>query len=210
MKNIYERINEIRKQVDYIQKDIDKKKLGYAAVSHDMVTASLRSALIEHGVIILPTLMDSDVKDTGTTTSSGIPIIRYEATINVRFVNMDAPEDFFEIDIPAHANDHGDKAPGKALSYAVKYAMLKVFSLETGENEESRVEGELAKITEAQLKSLTDVCDQYDWPVKETLETLAATYNVDGIEQLPEAWFDDAVKRMHARAQKLAKAKGNE
>lgn len=34
--------------------------------------------------------------------------------------------------------DNADKAPGKALSYAKKYAMLKLFEIETGENDESR------------------------------------------------------------------------
>ena len=34
--------------------------------------------------------------------------------------------------------DNADKAPGKAISYAFKYALLKTFALETGEDEESR------------------------------------------------------------------------
>jgi hypothetical protein len=34
--------------------------------------------------------------------------------------------------------DNADKAPGKALSYAKKYAVLKLFEIETGEDEESR------------------------------------------------------------------------
>ena len=41
--------------------------------------------------------------------------------------------------VEAHASDNGDKAPGKALSYATKSAILKTLSLETGENDESRV-----------------------------------------------------------------------
>jgi hypothetical protein len=34
--------------------------------------------------------------------------------------------------------DNADKAPGKAISYAKKYAVLKLFEIETGEDEESR------------------------------------------------------------------------
>ncbi len=34
--------------------------------------------------------------------------------------------------------DNADKAPGKALSYAKKYAVLKLFEIESGEDEESR------------------------------------------------------------------------
>jgi hypothetical protein len=53
-------------------------------------------------------------------------------------VNADDPTDKFSIEIEAHALDHGDKAPGKALSYAKKYAVLKLLDIETGEDEEGR------------------------------------------------------------------------
>jgi ERF superfamily len=42
------------------------------------------------------------------------------------------------VTVNSHAADNQDKAPGKAMSYAVKYAMLKTFGLETGENDEGR------------------------------------------------------------------------
>jgi hypothetical protein len=42
------------------------------------------------------------------------------------------------VTLPAHAMDSADKSCGKAISYATKYALLKVFALETGEDEESR------------------------------------------------------------------------
>jgi hypothetical protein len=55
-------------------------------------------------------------------------------------VNIDDPTDRAVLPIEAHALDQGDKAPGKAMSYATKYAMLKLLSLETGEADEGRVE----------------------------------------------------------------------
>jgi hypothetical protein len=63
---------------------------------------------------------------------------RYEATYDFHFVSIDNPEDRISIRIQAHAMDNADKAPGKALSYAKKYAVLKLFEIETGEDEESR------------------------------------------------------------------------
>lgn len=138
--NIYQRINEVRKQCAYIQKD---KKVegggGYMAVTHDAVTAELRPYLIEQGIVIVPRLMDAKVADTGTMTKNQIPIIRYEARYEVDFVNMDTPTDRVTVPLEAHAMDQGDKAPGKATSYATKYAMLKLFSIETGEAEEERM-----------------------------------------------------------------------
>lgn len=138
--NIYQRLNEVRKAVSYIQKDARVQGGGnYAAITHDAVTAAVRDHLVSNGIMVVPTLHQSKVTDTGTTTSSGVPIIRYEASYFIAFVNCDEPSDTVTMLIESHAMDQGDKAPGKAISYATKYAMLKLFSIETGESEEERI-----------------------------------------------------------------------
>ena len=135
--NIYQRINEVRKAVQYIQKDASVQ--GYRAVTHDMVTAKVRDHLIEHGIAIIPDQRWST--DYEFQTAKGTRMVHYTAWYEVSFVNIDDPTDKIMFRMEAHADDMSDKAPGKAASYAVKYAMLKLFNLETGENEESRVEG---------------------------------------------------------------------
>lgn len=136
--NIYQRINKIRESVGYIKKD--QKVQGYNAVTHDAVTSAVREYLIKYGVVIVPRLDSSQYIDTGTTTGNGTPWMRYEAKYLIDFVNIDEPADLITVPIESHALDTGDKAPGKAASYATKYAMLKLFSIETGENEEGRQE----------------------------------------------------------------------
>lgn len=139
--NIYQRLNEVRKHVSYIQKKKKVEGQGYMAVTHDQVTGELREYFIECGIITVPNLIgQSKMIDTGTTTAKGIPFMRYEATYRVDFVNIDAPEEKVSVEIESHAIDQGDKAPGKAISYAVKYAYLKLFNIETGEQEEERPE----------------------------------------------------------------------
>lgn len=136
--NVHQRINEVRKKVDYIKKD--KAVQTYKAVTHDQVTALVRDYLVEFGIVIYPNLVSSVTIDTGTTTSSKTPIIRVEAVYEFTFVNIDDGNDKATVSVSAHANDQGDKAPGKALSYAKKAIMLKVFEIETGEDDESRYE----------------------------------------------------------------------
>ena len=82
----------------------------------------------------------------------------YSGNYVIEFVNIDKPEDKISASVQAHATDNGDKAPGKALTYAVKMALLKVLSIETGENEESRGEEkerleELQKFTANQFEN---------------------------------------------------------
>jgi hypothetical protein len=134
--NIYQRLNKVREQVEYIRKE--KKVETYMAVTHDQVTAMVRDHFVKHGIVMVPTITRSAVKETGTTTSKGTPFIRFEASYRFDVVNMDDPTDKFSLEIEAHAIDHGDKAPGKALSYAKKYAVLKLLDIETGEDEEGR------------------------------------------------------------------------
>ena len=138
-KNILQRLSAVMSAVEYVQKDasIDNR---YTGLSHDKLTGKLRGHFVDNGIIVCPSLTQSRVSDTGTKTKSGAPIIRYEATYNVRFLNIDKPDDKLEMSIEAHANDEGDKAPGKAISYATKYAMLKVLSIESGDKEEERIE----------------------------------------------------------------------
>ena len=136
--NLYQRLNAVRSRVHYVRKDKRVGEGGYLAVTHDAVTALIREHLIREGVMLIPSLVKSAVVLTGTTTAKGIPFIRYEATYVFNVVNVDNPAECLKFDLEAHAIDQGDKAPGKALSYATKYAYLKLLSIESGEEEEER------------------------------------------------------------------------
>lgn len=182
--NVYQRINEVRKAVDYLIKD--KKVETYMAVTHDAVTAEVRPHLIKHGVVIVPAaVMQSAVKDTGTQTSRGTPFIRLEIRYRFEVVNVDDPADKFSIEIEAHALDHGDKAPGKALSYAKKYAVLKLLEIETGEEEEGRQDQHKPKAPVAKSVA-TDEWDKLPKPRQNQLQDIA-TAVVDFLNE-DNAW----------------------
>ena len=138
MKNIFQRINAVMAETSYVKKDstVGWGNNTYSAVSHDAVAGMLHPLLVKHGIVIYPSLKSSE--SIPGVTQKGGEKIRYEATYSVDFVNVDAPEDRLVLEIESHADDNGDKAPGKAVSYAVKMAMLKVFALESGDDDESR------------------------------------------------------------------------
>jgi hypothetical protein len=73
----------------------------------------------------------------------------YQGEYTIDFVNIDKPDDFCSTTVQAHAADTSDKSPGKSLSYATKAILLKTFSLETGESDESRA-SEYALYTDIQ------------------------------------------------------------
>lgn len=120
--NIYQRVNAVMEKVSYIQKE-KKAGMQYSIVSHDSVTALLRPHLVEAGIVYYPCEI-TDTQDGNKTM----------VNMKVRFVNMDDPTDFLETVSIGHGIDSQDKGPGKAVSYAMKYALLKTFGLETGDD----------------------------------------------------------------------------
>jgi hypothetical protein len=196
--NIYQKLNEVRKAVAYLRKEKEVTGAGtYKVVTHDQVTSALREHLIIHGIMVVPKLTKGTVANTGTTTAKGIPIIRYEAAYEIDFVNCEEPTDRVTIPIEAHALDQGDKAPGKAISYATKYAMLKLFSIETGEDEEDRPEVKAAKITPA--AGIEDVVSPEDkeraWRIVGTVvDCIEAGMPEEGVKAIDEAKFDAETK----------------
>ena len=143
--NIFQRINAVRKQIGYVQKDKSVSTGGgsYKAVTHDAVTGMVRAALIENGIVIVPSVVSAVFHQKEPEAKQRL----YEATYQIDFVNVDDPADKITTQQNAHALDNGDKAPGKAMSYATKYAILKLFNIETGEDEESRYQQEESDVS---------------------------------------------------------------
>jgi hypothetical protein len=208
--NLHQRINEVRKKVAYLRKEKEVKEGGgYKVVTHDQVTGELREHLIEHGVIIEPpSFVSGQVVLTGTTTAKGIPFIRFEATYKVAFVNMDCATDRIVTDVHVHAIDQGDKAPGKAMSYAKKGAVLKLFEIETGEEDEDRPDAEVELITQEQIFEMHAYCEENGLPGDETLKAMATkAFNLKDVKELPKARFQEAKDMLKLKVKSNGTAK---
>jgi hypothetical protein len=121
-RNIAQRIAAVMGEVDYVQKE-KKQGMNYSIVSHDAVTAKVRPLLHKHGIVYYPRAL--------TVSQNGN---RTEAVFTVRFENIDNREDYIDVETFGYGVDPQDKGPGKAMSYGVKYALLKVLGLETGDD----------------------------------------------------------------------------
>jgi hypothetical protein len=108
--------------VDYIQKE-KKPGMRYSIVSHDAVTAKIRPILHKHGIVYHVAKLNFGQEGNRTW-----------AYIEVDFVNVDDPSERITAHSFGYGVDDQDKGPGKAMSYAVKYALLKTLGLETGDD----------------------------------------------------------------------------
>ena len=190
--NVFQRINEVRKKIDYLKKD--KQVQNYKAVTHDQVTSMIRDHLVGFGIVMYPNLISSITVDSGDKTSKGTAIIRVEAVYEFTIVNIDEATDFFKSSVSAHANDTGDKAPGKALSYAKKALVLKLFEIETGEDEESRYQ-KPDTISNEQVKKLGDLINE----VKANKDVFLAAFKLSSLSDITVQDFPKAVAALERK-----------
>jgi ERF superfamily len=120
--NLLQRLAAVQAEVDYIQKE-KKQGMRYSIVSHDAVTAKVRPLMVKHGVLYYPAAIE--MEQVGN---------RTQMKVDVFFANVDNPTEVIKVVTAGYGVDDSDKGPGKAMSYAIKYALLKCLGLETGDD----------------------------------------------------------------------------
>jgi hypothetical protein len=178
--NIHQRIHAAQNKVDYIQKE-KKAGMRYSIVSHDAVTAKVRPILHDCGVVYYPIGIHH--------TQHGN---RTEVAMCVRFANIDNPEDHIDVPSLGYGIDDQDKGPGKAISYAVKYALLKTLGLETGDDPD--IDQDVRHEPERPALGSGKARDEMD-----TVEAWAA-WAKGGVGSKCEAWIQQAKMDIQAMA----------
>lgn len=141
--NIYEKLSLITDEIGVIEKNLNvsiNKTSSYKAVSERDVLDGVKPIEKKYRVYSYPVnreVIDRDVlvKETeynGNITRTNSLFMRIETTY--RFVNIDKPEEYIETTVYGDGVDTGDKAPGKAMTYADKYALMKAYKLSTGDD----------------------------------------------------------------------------
>lgn len=216
---LYERILWVRDRVTRLGKDSTVSTGGsgsYSAISHDKVTAFIRPKMVQAGIMSYLDCIDATDADTGASTAKNRKIVQHRAKFSIVFANAHDKEDALALQLYAYADDYGDKAPGKAASYAMKYALLKMFMIETGEEDEERVEpdgGHATTIVDdedklMELYAVAEECFGDDAPAM--LQAMAERrFYVDNYGKIPMERFNDAVRSLRVKATSMQKEKEN-
>ena len=187
--NIYQRINAIKEEQSiYIKKGSAGQGTG---VQYDEVISVLAPLLCKHGVLITT---DKHGDSRQRETKKGAYI--YECDHKITYINIDVPTDRFETVIEAHAQDGGDKAPGKAVTYATKVSILKVFSIESGDKEESRADAANTDIiTDEQASTLYGLLVTGEGILSDKGQKLAKAFKFGIISEIPAKKYDAILKK---------------
>lgn len=138
-KNIFKRLSQITSEITAVAKNLNVGwgKSSYKAVGEADVLAAVKPIESKNGVYSYPysrEIIESAVLTSAKAdgTESKQQFLRVKTVY--RFVNVDNPADYVDITTYGDGVDSQDKAPGKAMTYGDKYALLKAYKIITGDD----------------------------------------------------------------------------
>lgn len=157
--NIYEKMQTICNEIGVVNKNLEVGvgKSGYKAVGEADVLKAVKELEKKYKIYSYPyerKIVEAQILSTkkeydGKITEGTQQFMRIETVY--RFINIENPEEFIDVKSYGDGIDPQDKAPGKAMTYADKYALLKAYKIITGDDpdqnpsEEQNWKGKAAK-----------------------------------------------------------------
>ena len=138
MENIYQRMSAITSEISTVAKNLD---VGfgankYKAVGEADILRAVKPIEEAHGVYSYP--VEREVIESGTMEKDGKNGKTVQLYLRVkttyRFICMDDPSSYLDIVSYGDGVDTQDKAPGKAMTYSDKYALMKAYKIQTGDD----------------------------------------------------------------------------
>lgn len=167
--NIYQKLAKIRKQVEVIQKN--KTGYGYKYVTDDELLAKITVFMDKYEVSLIPnithgtlTVTPYEYKKTKKDKDKDKNIIFYEENINevmvygemqYIWVNNQNPDEQLVVDwvLVGHQGD-GSQSLGSALTYSMRYFLLKFFNIATPEDDPDKWRSKQKEAESAEDKAL--------------------------------------------------------
>lgn len=185
--NIYEKMLAITSELEAVAKNliVGEGKNQYKATGEADVLAAVKPLEEKHRVYSYPysrKIVDTNTMTTTSTYGNSTKeitklFLRLETVY--RFVNVDEPTEYIDITTYGDGVDTQDKATGKAMTYADKYALLKAYKIITGDDSDQKPseEGSFGKelATDLEKNIITDRCKQLDVSLQWLLKQVGVT-----------------------------------
>lgn len=128
---IYDALSRVMAAVQAVRKGDRNNEQGYNFRGIDAVVNAVGPALREHGVLVVPEVLEVGYRDVQT--SRGKP--SRECTVKVRYRFHGPAGDYIDAVVPGESMDFGDKGAAKAMSVAFRIALLQALAIPTDEPE---------------------------------------------------------------------------
>lgn len=161
--NIYQRMLKAQSMIETVAKNIEidaGKQRSYKAVNERDVLDAVKKAEQECGIYSFP--YSREIYETKETKNQyGTVSFWMRFKVVYRFVNIDDAKDYIDITSYGDGVDTMDKAPGKGMTYADKYALMKAYKISTGDDADKEVSTEQTEVKEQKHKSVDELV--YEW-----------------------------------------------
>lgn len=182
--NIYEKLEAITSELGTVAKNLDVdmgKGKSYKAVQEYDVLKAIKPLEEKYKVYSFP--VDREIVDqyiVEKETQYGLQksqFMRIKTTY--RFINMEKPEEYIDTISYGDGIDSADKAPGKAMTYADKYALIKTYKIASGTDPDAEASPESGyKKTTKKETTWREKVILYCKKEKKDIEEIAKTYNL--------------------------------
>jgi len=203
--NLREKFAEVRRRLGYIQKRGHNERHNYNYVTAADLAGSVGDILAELGVIVIPQLQSISTEPPRGSSERIARIV-----MNYRFVDARSGEEL-SVRVACEGADAGDKAPYKAMTGALKYALLQSFLLATGDDpEDERSDFRAAFVSERvitpeQVRELQGLIEE----TGTELERVLAYYRVTALSEMTEGSYSRALELLNRKLAKQSQENGS-
>jgi hypothetical protein len=205
--SLRQKLTVVRRRLAYVQKRGYNERKNYNYVTAADIAGAVGDILAELGVVVVPRLESISHEPSRTSRSEGEHIARVVMTYT--FMDVDTAEEI-TVKVAGEGLDAGDKAPYKAMTGALKYALLQSFLLATGDDpEDERINPANHCSTPHEHRSeplvTTEEISELRQLVEDTgteLERVLAYYKLPSLEQMTEGTYRRAIEVLNRKKAK--------
>jgi hypothetical protein len=202
--NLREKLAEVRRRIGYIQKRGHNERFNYRYVAAADIAGAVGDLLAELGVVVIPSL--ESISYVPTRNSAGQIERAARVVMSYTFTDVGTSA-AITVKMPGEGLDGGDKATYKAMTGALKYALLQSFLLASGDDpeddrHEARNRGAAIRdfhpernVSPSQITELEQLIDS----TGTELERVLAYYKIASLEEMTEPVYRRALELLNRK-----------
>ena len=205
--NLRQKLGEVRRRIGYIQKRGYNERHNYNYVAAADIAGTVGDILAELGVVVIPRLESITYEPPAPGRLDSVRVAR--VIMAYTFTDVDSGDEI-TAKVAGEGLDVGDKASYKAMTGALKYALLQSFLLATGDDpEDERADSRTAfgserLITAEQVRELQGLIEE----TGTDLERVLAYYKISALSEMTEASYRRALELLNRKLDKQSRGGG--
>jgi len=202
-----QKLGEVRRRIGYIQKRGYNERHNYNYVAAADIAGTVGDILAELGVVVIPRLESITYESPTPGRLDSVRVARVIMAYSFTDVNSDEE---ITARVAGEGLDVGDKASYKAMTGALKYALLQSFLLATGDDpEDERADSRTGLGSESLISA--EQARQLQGLIEETgtdLERVLAYYKISALSEMTECSYRRALELLNRKLDKQSRRGG--